>query len=45
MFQKFLMKMSCQVAKHPEILVEAAPILVPMAAVVAVYDVVEYFRK
>lgn len=45
MLTKLVCKLGCKVAANPAILVEAAPILVPVVAVAAVYDAVEYFRK
>ena len=45
MFAKLAMKIGYRVAANPAILVEAAPILVPVAAIAIIHDVVEKIRK
>lgn len=45
MFAKLVMKVGYRIAANPAILVEAAPILVPIAVIAAAHDAMEYIRK
>lgn len=45
MLTKLVCKFGYKVAANPAILVEAAPILVPVVAVAAVHDAIKYFKK
>lgn len=45
MFAKLVMKLGCRVAANPAILVEAAPILIPVAAVALIHDAVKKIRE
>lgn len=45
MLAKFAMKVGYRIAANPALLVEAAPILVPVAVFVAAHDAIEYFRE
>jgi len=45
MLTKLVCKFGYKVIANPAILVEAAPILVPVVAAVAIHDAIEYFRK
>lgn len=45
MLAKLVSKFGYKIAANPEILVEMAPILIPVVAVAAIHDAVDYFRK
>lgn len=45
MLTKLVHKFGYRVAANPAILVEMAPILIPVVAVAAIHDAVDYFRK
>lgn len=45
MLAKLAMKVGYRIAANPTILVEAAPILVPVVVIAAAHDVVEHLKK
>ena len=45
MLAKLAMKVGYRIAANPAILVEAAPILIPVAVFAAAHDAIGYFRK
>lgn len=45
MLATLIIKLGPRIAGNPAILVEAAPILVPVVAIAAIHDIVEKIRK
>lgn len=45
MLAKLAMKIGYRIAANPAMLVEAAPILVPVVIIAAAHDAIEHFRK
>ena len=45
MFAKLVMKVGYRIAANPALLVEAAPILIPVAAVAIIHDMAEKIKK